>query len=252
MLEVCVEDIAGIDAAVKGGADRLELCTALAVGGLTPPLSLIKAAAAAPLPVHLLARPSAGGFVYSAAEQALIAEDVRTAAEAELDGVVIGLQRDDRQLDAEGLAGLIAHARALGAARGRPLSLTLHRAFDLCPDLPAALETAVELGFDRILTSGGEPKVIDGCAMLQRLCAHAADRIIILAASGINPATLPAVLLTGATEVHASCRAAGAKAVEEDEQRFGFVAADSGATSAPIVSQLAEMLSQARLNNTNL
>lgn len=241
-LEVCVEDVGGIDAAVRGGADRLELCTALAVGGLTPALSLIRAAAAAPVPVHLLARPTAGGFGYAAAEQALIAEDIRTAAEAGLAGVAIGALQPDRRLDAEALARLIAHARALGEARGRPLALTLHRAFDLCPDLPAALETAIDLGFERILTSGGQPKAPDGAAMLRHLHKRAADRVIILAASGINPATLPLVLSTGVTEVHASCRSRRVLASNDDERRFGFVAEEPAATDVDMVAELVAML----------
>ena len=169
MLEVCVETIAGLEAAVRGGADRIEVCAALSVGGLTPPGSLIRAAAAVPLPVHLLARPRAGGFIHDAAEQALIADDIRAAAEAGLAGVVIGASAADRQLDTAALARWIEHARTLGQQRGAPLSLTLHRAFDLVPDPLAALEQAVALGFDRILTSGGQPRAIDGVATLAAL-----------------------------------------------------------------------------------
>ena len=84
---------------------------------------------------------------------------------------------------------LIAHARTLGSERGRPLSLTLHRAFDLAPDLPAALETAIALGFDRILTSGGQPQAADALPMLTTLVERAAGRIVILAGSGVSAAT---------------------------------------------------------------
>ena len=109
-LEICVEDLDGIDAAVAGGADRIELCTALAVGGLTPAASLIRAAASAALPVHLLSRPREGGFVYTPRESAMIADDITTAAEAGLAGVVIGAANVDGTLDAAVLAELIAHA----------------------------------------------------------------------------------------------------------------------------------------------
>ena len=186
LLEVCVEDAHGIAAAVAGGADRIELCAALDVGGLTPPASLVRAAAQAPLPVHLLARPRAGGFVHDAANRALVADDIRTAAEAGLAGIVIGASLRDHRLDRETLAAWIALARDLGAARGRPLSLTLHRAFDLVPDLPVALETAVALGFDRILTSGGQPQAVDAVPMLTTLVERAAGRIVILAGSGVT------------------------------------------------------------------
>jgi copper homeostasis protein len=239
MLEVCVEDVAGIAAAVRGGADRLELCSALAVGGLTPPVSLVMAAAAAPIPVHMLARPSVGGFAYAAADQALIAEDIRTAAEAGLAGVAIGLHRPDRRLDIDLLAKLVTHARDLETARGRPFSLTLHRAFDLCPDLPDALDAAIALGFDRVLTSGGQPQAIEVRAMLEQLCRRAAG-IVIVAASGITPETLPAILRTGVREVHASCRQP--VAADDDERRFGFAPDPHAATDATTVSRLAGIL----------
>lgn len=241
-LEVCVEDIDGIAAAVDGGADRIELCAALAVGGLTPPASLVHAAARSPLPVHLLARPREGGFVYSPAELALIADDIRTASEAGLAGVVIGALDPDHRLDEPALAALVAHARVLGKDRGTPLSLTLHRAFDLCRDLDAALDTAIALGFERILTSGGTPKAIDGVAALAKLHAWAAGRIVILAGSGVSVETLPAILQTGVYEVHASCRAPTDIPVDPDERRFGFAGPVRSATSAETVRRLANIL----------
>jgi copper homeostasis protein len=221
MLEVCIDEPAGIDAAVAGGADRIELCAALSVGGLTPPASLVRLAAKAPIAVHLLARPRDGDFCYGAAEAAMIAEDITLAAEAGLAGVVIGASAPDRRLDVPLLAELVGHARAAGDRRGRPLSLTLHRAFDLCPDLPAAMEVAVELGFDRILTSGGQPRAVDALAMLAELHRRADGRIGILPGSGIDTACAPAILATGVRELHASCRSAGDDAGEV-ERRFGF------------------------------
>lgn len=240
LLEVCVETIAGLEAAVRGGADRIELCAALSVGGLTPPGSLIRAAATSPLPVHLLARPRAGGFVFDRAEQALIADDIRVAAEAGLAGVVIGASTGDRRLDTAVLAHWIDHARTLGQQRGTALSLTLHRAFDLVPDPLTALEQAVALGFDRILTSGGEPRAIDGIATLAALHRQAAGRIIILAGSGVNVETAPTLLKTGIVELHASCRTTHEVAPDSLERRFGFVAAQNGDTDAERVAALAQ------------
>jgi copper homeostasis protein len=221
MLEACIDEPAGIDAAVAGGADRIELCAALSVGGLTPPASLVRLAAEAPIPVHLLARPRDGDFCYGAAEAALIAQDITLAAQAGLAGVVIGASAPDRRLDVPLLAELVGHARTAGDRRGRALSLTLHRAFDLCPDLPAALDVAVELGFDRILTSGGQPRAVDALAMLAELHRRADGRIGILPGSGIDTACAPAILATGVRELHASCRSAGDDAGEV-ERRFGF------------------------------
>lgn len=237
LLEVCVEEVAGIDAAVAGGADRIELCAALAVGGLTPPASLIAAAASAPIPVHLLARPRDGDFRYTAAEAALVAADIRAAAEAGLAGVVIGASRADHRLDAELLAQWVDVARNCAV----PLSLTLHRAFDLCPDPLAALETAVTLGFDRILTSGCSPRAIDGRATLAALVSAAGERITILAGSGIDAATLPPILETGVREVHASCRSPHGTA-DAAEIAFGFQTGPRLATDPAKVRALRNLL----------
>ncbi|MBB3346472.1 copper homeostasis protein CutC [Sphingomonas sp. BK069] len=236
LLEVCVEDTHGIAAAVNGGADRIELCAALDVGGLTPSPSLIRAAASAPIPVHLLVRPRAGDFVYDAGERRLVEEDIGAAADAGLAGVVIGANARDGRLDTDCLA------RWVEVARDRTLSLTLHRAFDLTPDPLEALEQAVALGFDRILTSGGAPRAIDATDTLTALVAAADDRITVLVGSGVSPATLPALLATGAREVHASCRVARAGTGDATLRRFGFVAATSYATDQVTVAGLAAML----------
>ena len=244
-LEICVDDIAGLDAAVQGGADRLELCAALALGGLTPAPSLIAAARDAPVPTHLLARPREGGFRYSAREAAMIAADIAAAAETGLAGVVIGASRPDHMLDSDLLADLVAHARALGDARGTPLSLTLHRAIDLCPDMPAALDVAIALGFDRVLTSGGEPRAIDGLAMLRTLHRHAAGRIVILAGSGIDAGNVAPILDAGIVEVHASCGAPVSPPSHDDaddgaarERRFGFTSSAQRRTDTTRVRDL--------------
>ncbi len=250
-LEICVDDIAGLDAAIAGGADRIELCAALGVGGLTPSPSLIAAAASAPIPVHLLARPREGGFHYTAREAAMIAGDITAAAQAGLAGVVIGASLADHRLDAATLAALVAHARSAGDARGAPLSLTLHRAIDLCPDLPAALDTAIALGFDRVLTSGGALKAIDGLDMLATLHRRADGRIVILAGSGIDADNAAAFLDVGLVELHASC---GIVASSSDdvadpaalarERRFGFTSGSQRHTDATRVQRLKTVLTE--------
>ncbi|MGU3389864.1 copper homeostasis protein CutC [Sphingomonas sp. M1A8_2b] len=249
-LEICVDDIAGLDAAVAGGADRVELCAALALGGLTPPPSLITAAANAPIPVHLLARPREGGFHYSAREVAMIADDITAAAEAGLAGVVIGASLANHALDTKTLGSLVSHARSAGEARGRPVSLTLHRAIDLCPDMPAALEDAIALGFDRVLTSGGEPKAIDGLDRLATLHRSAAGRIVILAGSGIDADNVAAFLALGIVEIHASCGSPvpvteaipGADATDR-ERLFGFTTTRQRRTDVTRVRALKTVLS---------
>lgn len=241
MLEICVEDLAGLRAAAAGGADRIELCSALALGGLTPPASLVQAAAAAAgLPVHLLARPREGDFCYDAADIALVAQDITLAAQAGLAGVVIGASTPGRELDTATLAAWADHARA---ASGGRLSLTLHRAFDLCPDLDRALEMAVALGFDRILTSGGAPRAIDALDRLRSLWRRAAGRIMIMAGSGIEPANVAAIMAAGVDEIHASCR----REVPGDdgaERRFGFAAGPRRIADAKAVAALRSAMQQ--------
>jgi len=180
--------------------------------------------------------------VYDAAEQALIADDIRTAADAGLAGVVIGASTEQRTLDAPVLARWIALARALGEARGASLSLTLHRAFDLVPDPIAALDTAIALGFDRILTSGCAPRAIDGLATLAALHAHAAGHIVILAGSSVNAATAPAIVATGIRELHASCRSVRPVTDATPERRFGFVGPEDGRTDPVRVAELAKII----------
>ena len=241
VLEVCVGDIQGLRAAEAGGADRIELCGALALGGLTPPESLVRAAAGVPVPVHMLARPREGDFIYSSGDVALVARDIALAAEAGFAGVVIGANCADRSLAREVLWGWIGHARSCGAARGRPLSLTLHRAFDLCPSQQEALEDAVELGFDTVLTSGGVPRAADALGQLALLCRQAAGRIAIMAGGGVDPGNVRSVLATGVAAVHASCRIAGGSWGAREEA-LGFAAGDRRITTPEAVFALKRMV----------
>jgi copper homeostasis protein len=237
MLEVCVDDIGGLQAAVDGGADRIELCSALSLGGLTPSAALIHAAVRSPIPVHVLLRPRAGDFVYNSAEEALIAMDLRMTAAAGLAGVVFGANSSGGELDVATLARLMACAREAGECRGTPLSVTLHRAFDLCLKPIAALEAAISLGFDRVLTSGGAATAMDGRAVIEALVKRSRGRIRVLAGSGINPTNVEAILATGADEIHASCRTP----VENVDARvadLGFIDPQPRHTNAAAVSAL--------------
>jgi copper homeostasis protein CutC len=250
MLEVCVEDVGGLRAAVEGGANRIELCAALVVGGITPSAALIRAAAALSVPVHVLIRPRANDFVYDADETEVMVADIREALGAGLTGVVIGASRPDGTLDSSLLATLIAVAREAGDSRGRPVSLTLHRAFDLCPDQGAALEVAVSLGFDRVLTSGGAVSAADGRTVLADLVRRARGRIKILAGSGISPDNVGSILATGVEEIHASCQASrpgtNPKAIE-----LGFDESQPKRTSAERVSALVSSIQQWSANHVN-
>jgi len=251
MLEVCTDQAAAVDAGVTGGAERVELCSGLAVGGLTPSPALIRFAASAPIATMMLVRPRDGDFRYDRVDADLIAADMKAAAEAGLQGVVIGASAADGGLDLPLLARLTAHGRDLGAQRGRPLSLTLHRAFDLCPDPLAALEDAIALGFQRILTSGATPRAVDGVETLSRLVRRAGNRITILAGSGIDADNVDAILASGVREIHASCRSPLGPAGEA-EQRFRFQVGPTQCTDPTKVAILKARIDAwiARVDNT--
>ncbi|KTQ95767.1 copper homeostasis protein CutC [Aureimonas ureilytica] len=198
LLEVCVDDPDGLAAALRGGADRIELCSALALGGLTPSAGFMRLAATAPVPVYAMIRPRAGDFVFSPDEADSMLRDIEVAREAGLSGVVLGVSREDARLDIELLERLLAAAHGLGA--------TLHRAFDLVPDLSDALEDAIALGFQRILTSGGARRAVDGAEFLAELFDRARGRIAIMPGSGVTSATLPTLMeRLPIREVHSSC-----------------------------------------------
>lgn len=227
-MEVCVDTPDGLDIAVANGADRIELCSALALGGLTPSAGSMEAAGKAPVPVLAMIRPRGGGFVWSPAEIAVMRDDIRASRNAGLAGVVLGASRADRTLDCETLAALLA------AAQG--LTTTLHRCFDLVPDPFVALEQAIALGFDRILTSGQAMTAPDGIELIARLHAAAAGRIIILPGSGITAENARRFTALGLREVHASCSVAQAE--DGGVAGFGFGPALRRDTSARLLQAL--------------
>ena len=198
LLEVCVDDAGGLSAALAGGADRIELCSALSVGGLTPSPGLMAIAAEAPVPVYAMVRNRAGAFRYDAADIRQMQNDIRTVAGFGLAGIVIGANLADGRLDVAALRLL------LDAAEGLPA--TLHRAIDLAPDVDAAVDAAVELGFERILTSGGETTALAGLPRIRTMLERADGRIQIMPGSGINADNVNAILdaLSG-VDIHASC-----------------------------------------------
>ncbi|WP_106797080.1 copper homeostasis protein CutC [Rhizobium sp. H4] len=237
LLEVCVDSAEGLAAAVEGGAGRIELCSALELGGLTPLPSLMRIAARAPIPVYAMIRPHAGPFIFGGADEEAMLLDIDAVRGAGLAGVVIGANRPDGTLDMPLIHRLKAHASGLGS--------TLHRAFDLVPDADQALEQAIELGCERILTSGRALKAADGLETLTRLSAKAAGRISIMPGSGIRPANVGAILqATGAREVHGSC----SSPVENADPRavaFGFEAKSSNRTDVVVVREMCRAIAAA-------
>ncbi|ARO14499.1 CutC family protein [Ketogulonicigenium robustum] len=196
LLEICVDDPAGLAVAAAAGADRIELCAALSVGGLTPTAGLMHAAAQLTCPTYAMIRPRAGDFVFDAQDVAVMEADIDAARDAGLAGVVLGASLPDGRLDRAVLARLVARAAGMG--------LTLHRAFDLVPDFDEAIDVAVALGFERILTSGGTRSAAAGLGALAAIQAAARGRISIMPGSGVTADNVGALLALGFTEVHAS------------------------------------------------
>ncbi len=196
VLEVTVESLDTALAAERGGADRIELCSDLIHGGITPPeAAMRKLHEEIEIPLFLIIRPRAGGFVYSERELATMKRDISAARDLGLDGVVLGILRADHSVDLERTAELVQWAR--------PLEVTFHRAFDNSGDLFVALEDVIRTGATRILTAGGTASAAKGVENIRRLVQQAADRIVVMPGGGLDAANIASVVTaTGAKELH--------------------------------------------------
>jgi len=238
LLEVCVDTPEGLIVATRYGADRIELCASLGVGGLTPNLGLMRMAAATGCPTRAMIRPRQGDFVYTEAEASVMLHDIDAVAMTGLEGVVIGGNRENGALDIALLERLARHAHA------HNLKLTLHRSFDLVPDQLEALAFAQSLTIGSVLTSGGADTALAGADAIGRLVDASAlpDGGIteIIAGVGVTAETVTEIIRrTGVTAVHASCSriepspdAAGV--------RFGFADPDLRQTDAQLVTLLGD------------
>lgn len=223
-----MDDPAGLRAAVEGGADRIELCSALDVGGLTPSAGLMRLAAGCGLPVLAMIRPRSGGFCYDGDELAVMASDIAAARMTGLAGVVLGALTPELRLDLPAMEGLMRRAAGL--------QVTLHRAFDLIDNWREAVDQAVALGVSRILTSGGALSAPEGVARLAEIMDHAGGRITILPGAGISADTIGALRGLPLGEVHASCR--GPVAADPASVAFGFAHQDAKRCDAARVRAL--------------
>lgn len=200
MLEVCASNLGSALAAEQAGAGRIELCSALSVGGLTPSYGLTQHVfTTTQLQVMVLIRPREGNFVYTDREVQVMEQDIQ-ALRGVCSGFVFGALTPQGDID------LAAMRRLMQAAQGMPV--TFHRAFDRCRDPFTALEQIIGLGCKRILTSGQQPSAAQGIDLLRELRERAAGRIIIMPGGGVTPGNAADILAgTGCTEIHASCSA---------------------------------------------
>jgi copper homeostasis protein len=200
LLEVCIASVEDAQAADVGGADRLELNSALDLGGLTPSLGcLLEVRRAVQVPIMVMIRPRSGGFAYSATEFRVLQRDLELTLEHGADGVVVGVLNADGSIDR-------ARCRELVRRTGEREKV-FHRAFDVTPDPFTALEQLIDLGFTRVMTSGQEPSAPAGAQRIAALIQQAAGRIQVLPAGGINRQTVAEVIATtGCDQVHASLR----------------------------------------------
>jgi len=199
LLEVAASSAASAFAAQAGGAGRVELCASLDEGGVTPSHgTILRAREGLTIPLYVLIRPRAGDFVYEAAELAAALADIAHCRSLGCDGVVVGALTPDGEVDRDACARFIA-ARGMG--------VTFHRAFDLVADKPATLEALIDLGFERVLTSGGMPSAVAGAPLLSRLVAQAGGRMTVMPGAGIAPDNVAALReVTRAHEFHASAK----------------------------------------------
>jgi copper homeostasis protein len=200
LLEICIDSVEGAIAAQAGGAQRVELCDNLLEGGTTPSAGMIALARQQiTIGLHIIIRPRCGDFCYSDLEMAVMDYDIAQAKQLGADGVVIGLLQPDGTIDKPRTAALIA--------RARPLSVTFHRAFDMAVDPAQALEDLIDLGVDRVLTSGQESSAWEGVDLIAALVQQANDRIIIMAGGGVTERNLPKLVQqSGVHEVHLAAR----------------------------------------------
>jgi len=231
-----------LDVAARTGVDRIELCSALNLAGLTPSAGMMAIAATKATPCFVLIRPRAGDFCYDVRDVDVMRREIDTVRSMRLAGIVIGASGADGSLDRDVLHALLEHAAGLPAA--------LHRAFDLVPDFHDALETAIQLRFIRVLTSGGAADAVGGSAVIRSLVEQAAGRIEIMAGAGLTPDNvIPFVRATGIPALHSSCSAPVVYAPTETTRRgsaLGFIPAKLNVTDPKRIADMIASLDSLR------
>jgi copper homeostasis protein len=199
-LEICVDNVESAIEAQNAGADRIELCSSLPEGGTTPGYGTISSARNnLTIGLHVIIRPRGGDFLYSYLNYDIMRRDIESCGEYGADGVVLGILLPDGTIDIDRTAKLIELAR--------PMSVTFHRAYDMCKDPFKGLEDVIATGADRLLTSGQKNRVEEGVGLINQLIRQADKRIIIMPGSGINLSNITQIAVrTGAKEFHLTGR----------------------------------------------
>jgi copper homeostasis protein len=195
--EVCVESAESCAFAEEAGADRVELCSALLEGGLTPSVGLVRLARrlAPKIGIMAMVRPRGGDFCYSDTEFEVMAEDIRAVLEAGADGAVLGLLKPDGTVDEERTRRLVELAA--------PKPVTFHRAFDMAVDPFGALEAIIRTGCTRVLSSGQEATALEGASLLAEIVRRAGDRLTVMVGGGVREHNISQLVeTTGADEYH--------------------------------------------------
>ncbi len=227
LIEICVDTLAGAEAAARGGADRLELCSALSQNGLTPSLGLVEVALEkVSIPIHAMVRPRSGDYVYSPAELASMGRDIDHFKSAGVHGVVLGVLTQEGRVDVERTREFVQ--------RAFPMPVTFHRAFDDCSDLEGALEDVIASGAHMLLTSGGASTLARGADTVARLVRVGGDRIQIIASAGVTIETATDLwAATRSAAIHASLRRT-VPAHEASEQTYPSTRSSAAFASAQV------------------
>jgi copper homeostasis protein len=227
ILEIAANSVASALAAQQGGAGRVELCTALELGGLTPSYAQIALAREKlTIPLYVLIRPRAGDFLYSDLEVETMLRDIEACARAGCDGVVLGVLDADGNIDMPRCRSLISEAGSMG--------VTFHRAFDLARDPLVALEDVIALGCERVLTSGQQASALEAAPLIRALVERSRERIVVMPGAGVTADSIVELAkLTGACEFHASAKQRLPSGVRHrqallEEMQQGEVRSDEG------------------------
>jgi copper homeostasis protein len=218
--EVCVESLEAAQAADAGGADQVELCAALAGGGVTPSAELMRSTVrAVSIPVSVLIRPRHGSFHFTPAEFDLMRRQIDEAGQAGAAAVAVGALLAHGRVD-------VPRTREL-VQRAAPMKATFHRAFDSTPDLFEALEDVVDTGADCLLTSGGQADVLTGVDSIAQVRERAGDRLVVMAGGGLRLDNLVQIVRnTGVSMLHSSLTRNGGSAAQSNGAHLHLLEAD--------------------------